>query len=180
MFVDIYDTDRKYGVVYADPPWRYDNRASHGAAEKHYQTLSLQDLCALPVKDLLLPDAILFLWVTWPQLTSGLYVMPSWDFRYKTLGFIWIKQTKNGRPIFGLGNYTRANSEPCLIGVKGRPAIEDRSISQIVLAERRKHSQKPDEVRDLISRLCGDVPKLELFGRDHHPRWDVYGDDPLL
>jgi len=178
-YVDILATAKKYGVIYADPPWAYENRASQGAAHKHYPTMGLGELTSIPIDRIAADDCILFLWVTWPQLPMARHLAPP-KFAYKTCGFVWVKTDKAGKPIMGLGNYTRSNTEICLIFAKGRPQILDHGINQLIYAQRRAHSQKPDEVRDLISRLCGDVPKIELFARERVPGWDCWGDDPLL
>lgn len=126
MTVDIFNTDKKYSIIYADPPWKYNDRmvmkGVHGnirGAESFYNTMTLEDIKALPVKEITEKNAILFMWVTMPFLPQTQEVMESWGFKYKTCGFTWIKTTKNGKIHTGMGHYTRGNAELCLIGVKG-------------------------------------------------------------
>ena len=105
--------------------------------------------------------------------------MESWGFKYKTYGFNWIKLNKNGKPFFGIGHYTKSNSELCLIGIKGKGLmILDDTISQIIMTEKDKHSKKPDKIPELIIRLVGDKKmKGELFARKKRDGWEVYGDE---
>lgn len=126
MTVDIFNTDKKYSIIYADPPWKYNDRmvmkGVHGnirGAESFYNTMTLEDIKALPVKEITEKNAILFLWVTMPFLPQTQEVMESWGFKYKTCGFTWIKTTKTGKIHTGMGHYTRGNAELCLIGVRG-------------------------------------------------------------
>ena len=126
MTVDIFNTENKYSIIYADPPWKYNDRmvmkGVHGnirGAESFYNTMTLKDIKALPVKEITEKNAILFLWVTMPFLPQTQEVMESWGFKYKTCGFTWIKTTKTGKIHTGMGHYTRGNAELCLIGVRG-------------------------------------------------------------
>lgn len=126
MTVDIFNTENKYSIIYADPPWKYNDRmvmkGVHGnirGAESFYNTMTLEDIKALPVKEISEKNAILFLWVTMPFLPQTQEVMESWGFKYKTCGFTWIKTTKTGKIHTGMGHYTRGNAELCLIGVRG-------------------------------------------------------------
>lgn len=168
---------KKYKIIYADPAWRYQCRGGRGSSDNHYNTLSINDLCSLPVKDIA-DDCILFLWVTYPMLKEGLQLIEAWGFTYKTIGFQWIKKNKVSPSFFyGLGRWTRGNTEPCLIATKGKPKRLDKSISQLVITPIRKHSQKPDEVRDLIIKLVGDLSRIELFSRNKINGWDAWGDE---
>lgn len=126
MTVNIFNTDKKYSIIYADPPWKYNDKmvmkGVHGnirGAESFYNTMTLEDIKALPVKEISEKNAILFLWVTMPFLPQTQEVMESWGFKYKTCGFTWIKTTKTGKIHTGMGHYTRGNAELCLIGVRG-------------------------------------------------------------
>lgn len=174
---------KKYNIIYADPPWSYkDKRDKHprmcGGATSHYNTMSLEQIKALPIKDLAADNCMLFLWVTFPNLQEGLDVIKAWGFTYKTLGFSWIKTNKNnGKPFFGIGYYTKSNCEVCLIGVKGKPIKVSNSVSSVVISPRQEHSKKPDEIRDKIIELCGDVPRIELFARQKTEGWDVWGNE---
>jgi len=173
----------KYKVIYADPPWHYnDKREKHprlcGGATVHYPVMKVSDITCLPVRDIRDNDSILFLWATFPNLREALQVIEAWGFEYRTLGFSWIKTNKrNGKPFFGIGHYTKSNCEVCLIGVKGSPKIDSNFVSSVVMSPRFGHSQKPDEVRDRIVQLCGDVPRLELFARERTQGWDAMGYD---
>jgi len=173
---------KKYKIIYADPAWDYkDKRDKHprirGGATVHYNTMSVWEICALPVAKLADSNCILFLWATFPNLKEALMVMEAWGFRYTTLGFSWIKTNKdNGKPFFGIGHYTKSNCEVCLIGTKGSSMKVSDMVSSVVMSARREHSRKPDEVREKIVELCGDKPRIELFARENHEGWDVWGD----
>jgi N6-adenosine-specific RNA methylase IME4 len=178
-----YILPKKYNILYCDPPWSYrDKRDKHprlcGGASKHYPTMSIGDIKALPVADIAADDCILFLWVTFPNLQEGLDVIKAWGFKYKTLGFSWIKTNKkSGTPFFGIGFYTKSNCEVCLIATKGKPKIVDNSISSVIIAPREEHSKKPSIIRDKIVKLCGDLPRLEMFARQAADGWDFYGNE---
>ena len=174
--------DKKYSVIYADPLWHYnDKRDKHprlcGGARVHYPVMKTADICALPVKAIADDNALLFMWATFPNLPESLKVMEAWGFKYKTLGFSWIKTNKNGSPFFGIGWYTKSNCEVCLIGVRGRPKKASNSVSSIVLAPKGKHSAKPAIVRDKIVEFAGDVPRIELFARQEVSGWDSWGNE---
>jgi len=144
-----------------------------------YETQSKQWISQLPVKQMSEKDCCLFLWVTSPLLDEGIKVMHDWGFKYKTLAFCWSKYTTNGKLVSNLGRWTMGNVELCLLGVKGKPNSwrQDKSIKQLVQAERTKHSKKPDEVRSRIVTLLGDRPRIELFAREKTPCWDVWGNE---
>lgn len=173
---------KKYQIIYADPPWAYrDKRDKHprlcGGALKHYKTMGIEEIKKMslpPIEE----NAMLFLWVTFPCLQDGLDVIKAWGFKYKTLGFSWIKINKNdGKPFFGIGYYTKSNCEVCLIGVKGKPIKKSNFVSSVVIAPRTEHSKKPDIVRERIIELCGDIPRIELFARQKTEGWDVWGNE---
>ncbi len=178
--IDILHTDRKYNIIYADPPWQYNDKGCNGNAEKHYSTMKLADICELPVKDLAAEDCVLFLWATYPMLENALKVIKSWGFRYKTLGFQWIKTNKrSGGYFFGTGQWTRGNTEACLLAIKGKPHKfkQNNGISQIIEAPVGRHSSKPLIVRDKITALLGELPRIELFAREQADGWDCWGDE---
>lgn len=183
MKVDILNTDKKYNIIYADPAWSYkDKRDSHprmsGGATSHYPTMTIEEIKALPIRDITDTNCMLFLWVTFPNLQEGLDIIKSWGFKYKTLGFSWIKTNKNnGKPFFGIGWYTKSNCEVCLIGVKGKPIKQSNSVSSVIIEPREEHSKKPDCVRDKIVELCGDIPRIELFARQSAEGWDCWGNE---
>ena len=126
--------EKKYNIIYADPPWRYDMNRGQGAAENHYPTMSIQEICRLPIAELAAKDCALFLWVTFPQLQDAMKLFEAWGFTYKTLGFAWVKQNKSGKGFFfGMGYWTRSNVEICLLGIKGHPKRISKSISQLII-----------------------------------------------
>ena len=182
MNVDIFSTDKKYNIIYADPAWEYKESGSGNRVVKsHYKTMSIDEICSLPVKDICADKAILFLWVTFPRLEQSFKVMQSWGFEYYGLGFDWVKMSKNGKPSWGMGYYTRQNTEVCLIGVKKDKAKRlkplSRGVLSVIHSERREHSRKPDEVREKIVEICGDLPRIELFSRQHIDGWDCWGNE---
>jgi N6-adenosine-specific RNA methylase IME4 len=168
----------KYKIVYADPPWPYGNKGVRGGIAKHYEGMNVEDIKALPIRYITDPDCILFLWMTYPMIEDGLEVMKAWGFKYKTIGFQWIKlNRKAGTPFFGTGSWTRANTEACFIGLKGRPERLSNKVSQIIQAPiQKEHSKKPDIVRDKIVELMGDLPRIELFATQRTEGWDCWGD----
>lgn len=175
---------KKYQIIYADPPWSYNSRRAkyikNNSAEtaKHYSTLSLERIKKLPILNLISKNCILFLWATFPQLQEALDVISAWGFKYKTIGFCWIKTTKDGsNPAFGVGAYTRSNAEICLLAIKGKRIREKNNISSIIISPREKHSKKPDIIRNKIIELCGDIPRLELFARQKTEGWDIWGNE---
>jgi site-specific DNA-methyltransferase (adenine-specific) len=179
--------DKKYQVIYADPPWSYSRAVQHGAVgkrkagwhelEEKYSTMCLRAIKELPVSGIADDNSILFLWVTFPHLKDGLDVLKAWGFQYKTLGFSWIKLYRNGTPKFGIGYYTKSNCEVCLLGTKGKaPKVSDK-VSSCIISQIEKHSKKPDEARKRIVQFCGDVPRIELFARQRTPGWDVWGNE---
>ena len=138
--------------------------------------MSLNDICGLPVQSIAGDNCVLFLWCTYPMLREGLDVIAAWGFKYKSIAFQWIKLNKSGNGyFFGLGRWTRGNTEPCLIAVKGKPQRINNSVSQIVETPIGRHSEKPSIVRDKIVSLIGDRPRIELFARQQIPGWDSWG-----
>lgn len=136
-----------------------------------------EDIAALPVKEIVDDNAALILWVTFPRLKDGLAVMEAWGFRYVTVAFNWFKTNKNGTPFFGVGYYTKSNTEIALLGVRGKMKPVSNFVSQVVVSEREEHSKKPDIVREKIVELFGDVPRVELFAREKTAGWDVWGNE---
>lgn len=140
--------------------------------------MKLPDVKALPISRIAADDSILFMWATFPNLQPALDVIASWGFKYKTIGFNWVKlNKKSATPFIGVGHYTRSNSEVCLIGTRGQPTIVSHSVSSVILSPIREHSRKPDEARDRIVQLCGDVPRIELFSRERVEGWHAWGDE---
>ncbi len=168
----------KYSVVYGDPPWRYKRSKGKGVAENHYPTMSLNDICSLPIDTISHKDSVLFLWATFPMLQEALQVITAWGFTFKTVAFVWVKQNKSGNGyFFGLGHWTRSNAEICLLAVKGRPKRVSKKVHQLIVSPVEGHSKKPDMARDKIVELMGDLPRIELFSRQRATGWDAWGNE---
>ena len=173
-----------YNIIYADPPWFYnDRRNSHtrfcGGARTYYDVMTVDEICALPVHKLAATHCYLFLWCTPPNDPWKYQVMEAWGFKYVTKGFCWVKTNKkNGQPFFGIGYYTKSNSEDCWLGYRGpKPFKNSDYVSQVIMSPREAHSKKPDIVREKIVKFCGNVPRIELFARDIVPGWHVWGNE---
>ncbi len=169
-----------YDCLLADPAWSYRDKAKAGArgAECKYPVMSQADLCALPVQSLAAACCVLFLWVTMPKLADGLEVMTAWGFTYKTCAFTWVKRNGTGTWFKGMGRYTRANAELCLLGTRGKPLPRlNMGVGSLIEAPRGRHSAKPPETRDRIVSLFGDRPRVELFARERCPGWTSLGYD---
>lgn len=173
---------RKYSIIYADPPWKFRNKATGGSmisgAESKYKCMALKDVKKLPIADICDKDCFLFLWWIAAMPQEAIDVVAAWGFQLKTMtAFSWIKQTKKLKDHFGMGFYTRQQQEHCLIAVKGMPKVISHSVRQNVRAINEKHSQKPAIARDKIVELCGDLPRIELFARERAVDWDIWGDE---
>lgn len=170
--------NKKYSIIYADPAWSYNDKKCNGNAEDHYKTMSIEDICNLNVGGVTEENSVLFMWATYPMLKEALRVGESWGFKYKSIAFQWVKlNKKNGKPFFGLGRWTRGNTECCLLFVKGKPQRKSNSVFQLIQSPIREHSRKPDEAREKIIELMGDLPRLELFAREKTKGWDVWGNE---
>lgn len=181
MIIDIFDTDKKYNIIYADPPWSYKDKALAGnrGAGCKYPVMSLEDICKLPVKELAADDCVLFMWVTMPKLNEAFDVINAWGFKYKTCAFTWVKQNKKSDSLFwGMGRWTRANAEICLLATKGKPKRVSAGVHSVIISHIERHSKKPAEVRDRIVELMGaDLQKIELFARETADGWDCFGNE---
>jgi N6-adenosine-specific RNA methylase IME4 len=181
----------KYGAVLADPPWQFnslwggrpkkigDNYPSR-AIDSHYDTMTIDDICALPVSDLAASDCVLFMWTCWPVINRAFEVLQAWGFTYKTCAFSWMKAdpyrlfADDKTPFAGMGYWTRANTEPCLLATRGKPKRLAADVRQGIIAPRREHSRKPDGIHDRIERLVAG-PYVELFARQKRTGWDCWG-----
>lgn len=172
-----------YGLIYADPPWRFETRSDKGRGrcpdgQGHYQVMSIDDIHALgpKVRRLAAKDCVLLMWVTDPLLLEGAKVIESWGFTYKTVGFYWAKTGKRAKWAFGGGYWTRSNPEQCLLATRGSPKRLHADVRRLVVSSRREHSRKPDEMYGFIERLV-DGPYLELFSRTERVGWDCWGNE---
>jgi len=159
----------KFATIYADPPWPYDNKACRGAAVRHYQTMSVEEICSEPVSQLVADNAHLHLWTTNGFLRESLDVIDAWGFTFKSC-LVWVK------PDIGLGNYWRVSHEFLLLGVRGNLPFRNRRQRSWIQTPRTVHSRKPGMVRLLIEKVSPG-PYLELYGREEIPNspWTVYG-----
>ena len=188
---------RKYQIIYCDPPWSYkvwseDKKQARGCAKRYYNTMDVKDICSLPISEITDKECRLFLWATPPCLPEALEVIKAWGFEYKTIVFAWVKTNKRQSleqysflpedridRFYGIGYWTASNIELCLGALKKGTKLnrQDKSISQIVLAPIDGHSKKPNIVRENIVKLCGDLPRIELFARNKTDGWDTIGND---
>jgi N6-adenosine-specific RNA methylase IME4 len=177
----------KYGAILADPPWRFEAWSGKGtarAADNHYRTMTTPEMAALPVADLAATDCVLFMWACWPTLEDALCLVKSWGFTYKTCGFDWLKADNTQAHFFqeeipaqvGMGYWTRANSEPCLLATRGKPKRLNADVRQGIIAPRREHSRKPDGIHERIERLVAG-PYVELFARETRQGWSSWGNE---
>jgi N6-adenosine-specific RNA methylase IME4 len=188
---------RHFGCIYADPPWHFRSRkavqvgnpGSERYVERHYSTMQLPDIMALPVREIASPDAHLFIWTTGPCLRQTFEVMEAWGFRYSAVAFTWVKlkrsiDTRQLRVLptaesdlhVGLGLTTRKNAEFCLLGRRGSARRNAKDVREIILSPVREHSRKPDEAAARIQRYC-DGPYLEMFARAPREGWTVWGNE---
>lgn len=173
---------KKYKIIYADPPWSYSDTQKSGGtsffgASVRYPLMKNKDIANLPINDFADKDCVLFMWATSPLLPEAIETIKSWGFKYKTVAFCWNKQSKNGKWISNMGRWTMGNVEICLLAVKGKPTRIVKNIKQLVIAERKRHSEKPEEVANRIVALMGDLPRIELFARNKRDGWDVWGNE---
>lgn len=173
--------EKKYSTIYADPPWRFQNRTGKVAPENkklsRYETMSLEDIMSLPVEEISANKSHLYLWVPNALLPEGLEVMKAWGFKYKG-NIIWEKIRKDGQPDGrGVGFYFRNVTEVLLFGIRGnnnRTLAPARSQVNLIRTQKREHSRKPDEIIPIIEG-CSPGPFIELFARGDRAGWDMWG-----
>ncbi len=185
-----------FGAILADPPWHFDvwattyndningERIRCATRSPDYKTLSDEEIISLSPLSLAADDCVLFLWTCWPMLQRSLVIIEKWGFTFKTCAFCWMKAHAKQIEMFrddidaipGLGYWTRANSEPCLLATRGKPKRLNGDVRQGIIAPRREHSRKPDGVHSRIQRLVAG-PYLELFARQDQPGWTVWGNE---
>lgn len=180
MKVDIFNTNSKYNIIYADPPWQYRSKEClaeksilNGKLNQHYSTMTLSELKTLPIPRLCKDNCLLFLWVVSPMLDDCIEVLKEWGFKYSTVGFVWNKQRTNP------GSYTMSECELCVIGKKGKiPSPRGaRNIRQYLSEKRTIHSAKPIEIRKRIELMFPQQNKIELFARQYADGWDCWGNE---
>jgi len=176
MYIDIYNTDKKFRIIYADPPWEYNDKQdipNLGGAKKHYKTMNIKELCSLPIKDITEKDSILFLWITSPNLDLFVLLMESWGYKYKT-SFVWDKIKHN------MGHYNSVRHEFLLIGGKGKSTPDEKKLFDSVVSIERteKHSEKPEWFAEMIDTLYTHGNRIELFSRNPKRNgWNFWGDE---
>lgn len=173
--------DRKYNVIYADPPWDFGSKYGKDMKniDDHYDIMSMEQIKDMKVENITKDKCILFMWCPDAHLKYGIEVIESWGFKYKTVAFNWLKRTKNGSYCYNVGPYTLKSWELCLLGTKGAVTslLDKRNIKGLVHAIRREHSRKPEEVQKRIDKMMKPVPKIELFAREEKEGWDVWGNE---
>jgi len=173
---------KKYQVIYADPPWKHNARYRSKTCTRgplHYPRMCNRDIANLPVGKIAALDSVLFLWVTDGHLDDGITVMKSWGFKYITVGFVWVKIFKSGKPVKIETPWFLKTTELCLFGTRGRPhkLLATRSTRSLVVEIRTTHSTKPESVRKRIESMFPITSKIELFARKKSPGWDVWGNE---
>lgn len=171
----------QYGAILMDPPWHFRTYSGATAVPQRtgvdpYPTMTFPELCALPVRELAAKNCALFMWVVDSHLEESLDLIFHWGFKFKTVAFVWEKLTINGLPKIGMGYWTRKQTEICLLATKGSPRRQDKGVRQLIQAQRREHSRKPDEIYERIERLVPG-PYMELFARQQWPGWDTWGNE---
>jgi len=178
----------KYQIIYADPPWKFNNKNTGGSlksgADAHYPTMTLDSICTLDIKKIADENCALFMWWVGSMPIEALTVVDAWGFTLKTMtGFTWVKLTKNQKLAFGMGFWTRQGSENCLIAVRGNIKRIDAGIRNVIIEEdtgfyiNEAHSKKPPIFRERITELMGDIPRVELFARERFEGWHAWGNE---
>jgi N6-adenosine-specific RNA methylase IME4 len=181
---------KRYGVIYADPPWSFKNFSEKGTGRNaiaHYKCMEFSDLASMQPQRWAARDCVLLMWATDPLLPKALDLIEAWGFTYKTVGFYWAKTNKRANLgalsvddfFTGLGYWSRANVEQCLLATRGSPPRLAKDVKRLVIEPRREHSRKPDQIYDRIERLARG-PYLELFARQKRRGWDRWGDQVTL
>lgn len=179
-----------YRAILADAPWTFETRADTGkdrSPEQHYDCMTLEELKALPVRDIAAKDCVLFFWVIDTHIRMALDVLDAWGFTYKTRAFHWAKLNKGGGKMLagdpkafftGMGFWSRANPEDCWLATRGQPKRREtgKGVRRLIIAERREHSRKPDDIYERIETLV-EGPYAELFSRSNRPGWDAMGNE---
>ena len=181
---------KKYEIIYADPPWRYYNDLTckknpttvteNGHRMPPYPMLSSKDIRSINVQNISEKNCFLFIWTTDYHLDKCLKVIEDWGFTYKTVAFSWQKFNKQGNPVCFTGAYTlKSGIENCLLATRGniKGWVQDKTVRALIQSQRTEHSQKPEEARKRIERLLGDRPRVELFARQKHEGWDTIGNE---
>ncbi len=181
---------KKYQIIYADPPWSFGNRMyssnkndHHREITRAYQVMTTSDICNLGIdlRPYLADDCILFIWSTDAHVPDALRVINAWGFEYKTIAFIWLKKEISDKQVCYMGQWTMKGAEIVLLGTRGKMTqyLISRKVRQLTEAHRNRerHSQKPQEIRDKIVEMFGDLLRIELFARQKVEGWDCWGNE---
>jgi site-specific DNA-methyltransferase (adenine-specific) len=184
---------KKYQVIYADPAWQYGSKELYGdktkgsekrenrfrTIERIYTTMAIPQIKELKVKEVADKNCACFMWVTDSHLKEGIEVMEAWGFKYKTIAFVWLKKTSTGKTVLNFAPHTLKSTEICLLGIKGsmKDFKKSNNVRQLIEAERTEHSKKPNEARLRIKELYPNAEMIELFAREKHEGWDVWGNE---
>lgn len=174
--------NNKFELIYADPPWTYNDKANAGnrGAGYKYDLMTMEDIKNLPIQNIASDNCFLFMWATGPLMPECVDVVKKWGFQYKTISFNWIKTypKQTDKLFMGMGNYSRTNAEYVLLGIKGKPKRVSKSVHSVFLDNEewlaedfvspilKPHSRKPDGIRKRIVELCGDISRVELFATE--------------
>lgn len=176
---------QKYDILYIDPPWHYyGSKTKHAAAGKHYDLMSLAEICDLPITDMMSGSSVAFVWATGPRLDYAIQAIQAWGLHYRGVTYVWVKTRQDGGIVAGQGvppTFTKPTTEFLLASTsiaRGRPfPILSMNQAQVHLFPRGRHSAKPPQFRDLLVELCGDRPRLEMFARERVDGWDAWGNE---
>jgi N6-adenosine-specific RNA methylase IME4 len=180
-----------YNIIYADPAWKFGSRLANGNDKNgivnlkqvkigdNYSVMTTKEICDLKVSEISDKDCALFMWTTDAHLEEAMKVINAWGFKYKTIGFTWLKKEKSGVQSCYVGFWTTKCAEICLLATKGNMSkyLKKRNVRQLVEATRGRHSEKPQEVRNRIVEMFGDIPRIELFARQKVEGWDAWGNE---
>lgn len=171
--------NKKYQIIYADPPWNFrDMKGIPFGINNQYPTLKDKELIALPIKNITDKNCILFMWTTYAHIESAIKISKQWGFKYVTVGFEWFKSLKMDKPVCFMSHWTTGGAiELCLLFKKGHPKRICQTVPRLLFSRRNEHSHKPEEIRNRIVQLMGDLPRIELFAREHIQGWDVWGNE---
>lgn len=175
-------SNEKYNIIYADPPWSFNNKNTGGSmksgADNIYPVMNIEDIKALPIKDITADNCVLIMWYVGSQPQEAIDLVKAWGFTLKNMnGFVWVKLTKKLLAFFGMGFWTRAGSESAIIAIKGKPKPLNKNIRAVRHEVVGEHSEKPEVFRKDIVDLCGDLPRVELFARQKVDGWDSWGNE---
>jgi site-specific DNA-methyltransferase (adenine-specific) len=181
---------KKYQIIYADPPWEYSFPGTRKEKKQDYSTMSYMKIGKLNISNIANENSVLFIWSIWTKIQECLNVIKMWGFEYKTVGFVWVKVRKQNNinqysflpqdsfeDFFGMGMWTRSNTEYCLIATKGNIKPISHSVKQLIYSPIGKHSEKPFEIKERIITLMGNLSCIELFARQKTEGWDVWGNE---